>query len=65
MIMNERMQGWRNLTTLIFSTLERSNECKGDGIKLTTGEGKGVIVSRLEKFGCEPESTQFHIAPTV
>ena len=38
------------------------NECKGDGIKLITGEGKGVIV---EKFHCEPEPTQFHIAPMV
>ena len=41
------------------------NERKGDGIKLITGEGKGVIVSTLEKFHCEPEPTQFHIAPMV
>ena len=41
------------------------NECKVDGIKLITGEGKGVIVSTLEKFRCEPEPTQFHIAPMV
>jgi len=55
----------KDITALINTLHERigRNDCKGDGIKLTPGEGKGVIVSTLEKFRCEPEPAHIFISP--